>query len=461
MTEDMHTQHTPSSVIDVMMQLWLDMYMGCPPWLSDEVHTLNLPELIVAKFARYATAEMQSDIKGDVRIVTACERLIDRATELTEYALVGGSAVIKPVAYPDGSCAFDIIKPGWFRITQTDQYGDVIGCDFASEFERDEKIYTKLERHVIENGSVRVTNQAYVRDAYSASRVSADARFTEKFVAAGKEIPLTDVPEWSDVVPEYVFEGVSKPLFAVLRPRLTRTGLLGSSYGASIFAPATQLIEEADRQYSRFLWELESANRALYVSQRAIRPDRSDIGSEKIKRMYRTLDSGVNDNMLFEDWTPNIRVVEQTAALDEILAKIELSVGLSLGTLSRVTQSTVNAKTAAEINAMKQDTYTTVVDLQTSLERALTGAGAAMERLLQSYGYYISSPSALSFEFDDSIVSDRTVAFNERLQLLSASVITPEEFRVWYFGESPEDASAVLSELRSRTADLFAGADEE
>ena len=52
----------------------------------------------------------------------------------------------------------------------------------------------------------------------------------------------------------------------------------------------------------------------------------------------------------------------------------------------------------------------------------------------------------MSFEFDDSIVADRQAEFAEKQQLVTAGIMQPWEFRMWYFGETEEQAKAMTAD---------------
>ena len=52
----------------------------------------------------------------------------------------------------------------------------------------------------------------------------------------------------------------------------------------------------------------------------------------------------------------------------------------------------------------------------------------------------------MSFEWDDSIVSDRAQEFTEKTQLVRDGIMQPWELRAWYFAEDENTARKRVSE---------------
>ena len=110
-------------------------------------------------------------------------------------------------------------------------------------------------------------------------------------------------------------------------------------------------------------------------------------------------------------------------------------------------------KTAEEIRSSKQRSYSTVCDLQKALKTAMEGLVYAMDVYCTLYKLCPAGSYEMSFEFDDSIVADRQAEFAEKQQLVTAGIMQPWEFRMWYFGESEKDAKAIMAESEGITFD--------
>ena len=59
-----------------------------------------------------------------------------------------------------------------------------------------------------------------------------------------------------------------------------------------------------------------------------------------------------------------------------------------------------------------------------------------MDKFATLYGLAPEGDYEVSFEWDDSIVTDTAEQLGERLQLLSLGIVSKAEVREWYFGET-------------------------
>lgn len=438
------------------ISLWMNMYVNNAPWVSNEVVSLNLPSFIAAEFARMTTIEMKSSVSGKVGddgdlieensrgafLNAQYQPVVEEARRFTEYAAAGGSLVLKPFLDDNGGIGVEYVRAGMFWPTAYSASGEITGCSFIDRITREEKVYTRVEHHKMERGGCKITNTAYVSDTDSLGREHA------------REIPLTSVEEWAKMEPEVFLPDLERPLFAVLNMPLANTIDPSEPLSVSVYARAVALIEEADKQFSRLLWEMESGNRALYVDFRAFRMERmqdGDLnpGNIPFKRFYRSMRADpTKDNSLFEGWSPELRDTSQLNALDAILRRIEDVCGLSRGTISEAPESNAGgAKTATELKIMRQRTYATVRDTQKALEKALRQLLWAMDKWATLADLAPQGDYDVSFEFDDSVMTDRGTEFMERMQLVTMGAMEPWEVRAWYLGETEEMARRNVSSI--------------
>lgn len=412
------------------LKLWSAMYENESPWLSESVRSLNLPAAIAAETARLTTVEMRSEISGSERadyLNEMYQPVLAQLRRYVEYGCAKGGLVLKP--YVAGKrILVDLIQADDFYPMAFDSSGRITAAIFKDRILSDGKIYTRLECHEMTEEGYRVRNRAFV------SRVRG---------ALGREISLGEVSEWENLAQEVVIQNVKAPLFAYFKVPYANALDTDSPLGVSVFARAVDLIREADRQYSRLLWEFESGERALYVSDTAFRLDEKGRAQIPDRRLYRLLGIDHGGDDLFSDWTPMLREENILRGLNTILRKVEFNCGLAYGTLSDVDDVD---KTAEEIRSSKQRSYSMICDIQKSLRCALEDLIGAMEVLCSLYRLAPEGVCESSFDFDDSIVSDRTAEFSEKQQLLQDGILQPWEFRMWYFGESEERAKQAVGE---------------
>lgn len=404
---------------------WVSAYLS-----GQKDYLLNLPAAISSEFARLVTLEMNTEITGSPRadyLNSQYQQFVKTIRPQVEFACAKGGIVFKP--YVCGrKILINCIHADAFYPTAYSSGGDILGAVFVEQITRDGFIYTRLEMHDFDSGKYSVQNRAY--------RSKNDA-------SLGNEIPLTDIPEWADITPKADFENIERPLFAYFKMPCANNIDTSSPLGISVFSRVIPLIEEAEKQFSRLLWEFEGGELAVYASDSAIKHDPTGKVSlpHGIERLIRPL--GFDSDDSYHEYAPTLRDVSLINGLNAILRRIEFSCYLAYGTLSDVQQTD---KTAEEIRASKQRSFSSVNDIQHSLETALEQLIYAMDVLATVYKLAPNGTYQTMFEWDDSLVTDRDKEFQQRMQLQNSSRLRPELNVAWYFGCTEEQALEMMSQ---------------
>ncbi len=63
---------------------------------------------------------------------------------------------------------------------------------------------------------------------------------------------------------------------------------------------------------------------------------------------------------------------------------------------------------------------------------------------------------SIAFDFDDSVIVDKDVQFQQDLRLVSSQIMSKIEFRIRNFGEDEKTAKAKIAEIQAeQPTDLF------
>ena len=382
-----------SSEMTTALELWSRMYQNDASWLTTEVVSLNLPAAISSELARSATIEMAMDVTGSARADYLDEQIASVITsmrEQLEYGCAKGGLVMKPYISGD-EIKVDFVQADQFFPVSFDASKRMTACIFSDQRKIGAHYYTRLEYHSFEAPNYFIVNKVYR---------------TSTKDTLGAEVPITEVDIWADIQPEATLGPVTAPLFAYFSYPMSNNVDPTSPLGISCFSRATNLIEQADIQWSDFRWEFESGKRALYVDVLAFDKDSNGKPILPHKRLYRTLNDGTNnigDDGMFEEWSPDLRETNMLTGLDAILKRIEYTCGLAYGTLS---DPNFVAKTATEIQSSKQRSAATVKDIQKALEQALNDLLYAMD-VWTSLGKLAAKGAYQAvYTFDDSLVID-------------------------------------------------------
>jgi len=311
-----------SSVMVDALQTWASMYINQSPWLTGEMKSLNLAASIASEIARAVTIEAEITVTGSARaefLQAQLQQVIDRLRLTTEYATAKGGLMLKPYINNAGGLTVDFVQADQFYPVAFDSNGKMTACVFSDQKIIGGAYYTRLEYHALLADGYHITNTAWRSSAKD---------------TLGNQIPLTQVAEWAELVPEVTIANVVAPLFSYFVMPFANNIDTTSPLGVSIYSRAVDLIQQADQQWTDFLWEFESGKRALYTDPLAFKKDPT-TGKPILpdRRLYRLLDlqGKIDGKGLFEEWTPTLRETQILNGLDAILRRIESALNLRAG----------------------------------------------------------------------------------------------------------------------------------
>lgn len=434
--------------------LWERMLRDDAPWLDANTQSLGLAAAVAAELARLSTVELSAAVSGSARadyLAAELGPVLETLRNNVEFAAACGGMVFKP--YVDGGhIAVDCV-PAWrFFPTAFNSRGEITGAVFVEQARRGNDFYTRMESHLTDGADYTVLNRAFKSDTAG---------------ALGEETTLSAVSEWASLAPELTLRHrdgtpLGGALFAYFRMPFANTIDPASPLGVSAFGRATGLIKEADRQFSRILWEYEGSELAVDATQGALRlVNGGPAMPERRRRLFRelSLDLGGGGD-LYKVFSPAIRDVSLFNGLDKILKRIEFACYLSYGTLSDPMSV---EKTAEEIKTSKQRSYTAVCDIQRSLEAALSHLVWCMDVYASLYRLAPEGAYDAGFTWGDGVSEDVDKEFMRRFELTQAGLLKPEKFMAWYMNISEEEAlrefipktnPAAMAEQGGETDDL-------
>lgn len=425
-------------VSDEMYQaiaFWNDLYLGKAPWLAKNKQSLSLPSAIASELARMTTIEMEVTIGGSPRgdyLQNQLGPFLAGIRRHVEYACATGGLIFKPYVVGD-TISVDCIKTSAFFPLAFNSKGDITSAAFVEQKRQGNTFYHRLEEHYMQDGGCIIRNSAY--RSYSSEEL-------------GTPVPLESIPDWAELQPEIHIANLKTPLFSYFRMPQGNIIDPDSPLGVSAFARAVTLIEEADKQYQRFLWEFEGGELAVHAQSSMFMLNKKGdpilpTGHERLYRAFN-FDSMESNQKPIDIYSPTLRDVSLLNGLNDLLMRVEDTCGLARGTFSNPQEE---ARTATEIKILKQRSYSTVSDTQKSLEAALSGLIGAMDALAALYGLAPQGAYETVFSWDDSIVTDKDSEVAVKLQEVSAGILSRVQYRMWRYGEDEETARKNLPEM--------------
>ena len=420
-----------SSEMQNGIDLWWKLFQGNPPWEDKNTQSLGLPASIAGELARLVTVEFESSISGDARAEFLQEdynEVLKKLREKAEYAIATGGLVFKPYL-DNGRIVVDYVHAGRFLPTAFNSRGEVTGAVFVERQRKSKMFYTRMEHHQITDSGYIVKNLVYV------SHVEGEL---------GVSTSLLTVDEWKDLAPEMVLKFAdgsvpTKPLFAYFKMPFANQIDDTAPLGVSAYSRAISLIEQADKQYSRILWEYEGGELAIDATVGAVKGNKIP---ERRKRLFCELGIETGDGKdLYSVFNPEIRDSALFNGLNQLLRRIEFNCYLSYGTLSDPQNQ---EKTAEEIKMSKQRSYSAVCEIQKALQSALEQLVWAMDFYASLYKLTPNGSYEIGFTWGDGVLTDTAVEYAQRKALVDSGYLKPELFLAWYFGITEEEAKKLI-----------------
>lgn len=427
-----------SDEMDKAMDLWLKIYTNNAPWISKEVPSLQLGASIAEEFARLITLEMKSEVTGSKRAEFINEEyqkvLEDLKSELGLFNAVGGG-FFKPFVKGD-KFYIDYIPQTDCKPLKFDSAGNITSIVFSSQIVKGEKRYTRLETHTLNGTDYIVENKVYVSEIYNTS--------------LGRQTSLKEISEWSDLEEKTIIQNIKMPLFAYYKVPLSNNIDPKSCLGLSVYHKAVDSIRKADIQASRLDYEYESAERSIYADVNALK---NENGTAKRNKVVKTLDTG--EDGFYKEFSPSLRDEGFIRGQNKNKQEIEFQCNLAYGTIS---DPSLVEKTTVEINSSKQRSYSSVSQMQHSLERALKHLVYILDVYCDLYELAPSGEYEVSSEWDDSIIVDAESEQRIIMQEVDKRLMSKKEYLIRRYGLTEEQAIEKLKEIEeeNKINDIFA-----
>ena len=420
------------------MEVWLEIYADEPSWSKDcHNKTLNLGATIASEFARLIMIEFESEITGSERadyLQEQYERLLEQLRVRLEAGCAVGGIMFKPYVR-NGVILPDCITQDKF-IPLNYSNGIITAAVFFNQEVKGKNYYTRVEKQTYsyENKSHTIESHFFVSS-------------TPDNIGAEINPENLDSDMWSRIDPYIVINDVDRPLFAFWSVPFANNIESGSPLGVSVYSRAIKLLNEADLQWDRYLWEFEGGELAVDAGEEVLRqrPGEDTLGTPSTRdRLFRKFNIDADDNKdksFYEVFNPTLRDDNYSNGLNEIKRQIEFNCSLAYGTLSN--PQNVD-KTAEEIKASKQRSYTAVSDMQHSLEAILEDYIYACNAMADACNLAPSGEYEVSFNWGDGVLEDKDKEQAIQLNEVNSGIRKKTDYLKWRYGVDDKQAAEML-----------------
>ncbi len=304
------------------------------------------------------------------------------------------------------------------------------------------KIY--LEIHRLKNGEYVIENHVFTSDEYGSDLLKEDM------------LP--------DGLPPILHTGSDIPWFSICTPAIVNTISNNNGMGCAVYANAIDNLKGIDLAYNNLNSDIYLGQKKVFLNKNLM----ADIMGTKIapdevnQQLFYYLDSGVEDNAkpLVQEHNPDLRIADNTAAIQAQLDYLSFKVGFGTKHYQFNAGSIV---TATQYAGDKQDLIQNAHKHFIQVESFLHTLVKAILYVGHSFiDPAVNEKSQISVTFDQSPLIDEAAERLQDKQDVNDGVMAKWEYRMKWYGETEEEARAVISEIEgSQSEDEMLGFSEE
>lgn len=404
---------------------WFDLYFRRER-TADEDPCQRIPYTVVSMLNRTAFSEYEAKSDDDfaASVLDALDDVSDKAMQM---ALIGGEAKLKPI-FEGEKIVFNVIPRYNILVFGRDASGNMTDIGTVEKSAADKGFYTLLERRTVdENGYLTIRNRLF-------------RSYDEKNL--GQEVPLNSLPKYELLEPEYTY---SKPVGSIGLVGLSTPMVNcvdGSADPVSVYAAATGLIHNINRNEAQLNGEFERGESRVIVSGDMLKHGKLQ------DHLFVGLDED-QETVGITQFSPALREASFLARKQEYLRNVESVIGLKRGLLSEVEAT---ERTATEITSSAGTYNLTIIDFQKQWENTVKEAlrlCGVMGQMYKVPNAHEVQEDAVSISFGNGILYDETKTWEDYKDMVSSGLIRPEIALGWKF-DMPTETEEDLAVIRNK-----------
>lgn len=416
------------NAIDVWFKLYYDRI---PTKHSDPCQ--RIAYTVVNKLTKTCFGEYKASSKDEF-VHGIIDALDDRKRTSMQMVLTGGEAFLKPIPLADG-WAFNVIRRDNVLVFGRDATGEPNDIGTTERSTKGRYFYTLLERRIVDGyGRLTIRNQLYRAESVG---------------ALGRPVPLSELPQYAALVPEYTY---TEPLGGLglihMRTPIENT-VDGSPDGVAVYAAAVDLIRNIDINEAQINGEFDRGESKVFASADLMKRDKD--GKRRFEDSVFVALDDAPENVGVTIFSPALREQSFLNRKREYLRNVETIIGIKRGLLSEVEAA---ERTAKEVTSSEGDYNLTITDLQevwtNAVHDALKLCGVLGKLYKVKGAHDIPEPEGIvTIDWGNGVLFDEEKTWADYMAMVAAGMLKPEVALGWKFG-MPTDTEKDLAEIREK-----------
>lgn len=428
-----------SQQMKAAIESWFEFYYHDEKTKTEDP-SQRIPYTVVRKLTKTAFSEHKTTSDSEF-VRTVLREISEVSEQAMQLTLIGGEALLKPIPTMDKKgFVFAVIPRNNMLVFARDARGELTDMGTLEVTTVGNCFYTLLERRTVD-GKGFLTIQYKLFKSYAKN-------------ALGQQIPLSALPQYEQLQPEYTF---TKPVGSIGMVRV-KTPMVncvdGSPDGVSVYAAAMGLIRNINKNEAQLCGEFERGESRVFASADLLSKD-----AEGKRGLHDNLFVGLDEDPETTGITifsPQLRDASYHARKQEYLRNVENVIGLKRGLLSEVEAA---ERTATEITSSAGEYNLTIIDFQNMWKKAVLETVQLCGLLGQMYkiaGAHDVAADAVTFDWGNGVLYDEEKTFAEMKEMVAQGLLQPERLVGWYMN-LPCDTPEERADIRDKYMPLAAG----
>lgn len=311
--------------------------------------------------------------------------------------------------------------------------GVITECAFDSIVTSNGEDYCYLQIHRKENGVYQIENRVYHYDNDN----------------IGAEVELSEVSGFENV-PDVVYTGSDRRQFVIDRPNIANNFDYSVPLGVSVYANAIDNLKGVDVAYDSYVNEFLLGKKRIMVKPAAMEYLDGEPVFDASDVTYYVLPEDLgNDGAVITPIDMTLRTADHTTGIQTMLDLLSSKCGFGE---SHYRFDGGNLTTATQVISENSTLFRTVKKHEIILEQAIKELCRIILHLGNTaMGAGLNEEAAVTIDFDDSIIEDKTSERSNDRQDLAAGIMNDWEYRAKWYHEDEETAKAMLPRMEDMT----------